>query len=219
MPDTSPFRFRDYRAFWAARLASTIGNTMLVVVIGIHVYDIARQSGMTIKEASFWLGMIGIAQFLPLFLLTLVAGYVADRLDRRWIVRVFIAVEMLCAASLAALVWLDAMTLVPLFTVAVLLGIGRAFAGPALSSIAPNIVPPAVLPSAIAMNAIAWQAGSIVGPVLGALTLALIANASSFFNLPSHTQLFVQGGLLILAIGLYSRLRSVGAARDEMIAR
>jgi MFS family permease len=167
MSDVSPFRFRDYRVFWAARLASTIGNTMLVVVIGIHVYDIARASGMTIKEASFWLGMIGIAQFVPLFLLTLVAGYVADRLDRRWIVRVFIGVEMLCAASLAALVWLDAMTLVPLFTVAVLLGIGRAFAGPALSAIAPNIVPPAVLPSAIAMNSIAWQAGAIVGPLIG----------------------------------------------------
>ena len=167
MAEASPFRFRDYRAFWAARLASTIGNTMLVVVIGIHVYDIARASGMTIKEASFWLGMIGIAQFLPLFLLTLVAGYVADRLDRRWIVRLFIAVEMLCAASLALLVWLDAMTLVPLFTVAVLLGIGRAFAGPALSAIAPNIVPPAVLPSAIAMNSIAWQAGAIVGPLIG----------------------------------------------------
>jgi MFS family permease len=173
MSDGSPFRFRDYRAFWAARLASTIGNTMLVVVIGIHVYDIARASGMSIKEASFWLGMIGIAQFLPLFLLTLVAGYVADRLDRRWIVRLFIGVEMLCAASLAALVWLDAMTLFPLFTVAVLLGIGRAFAGPALSAIAPNIVPPAVLPSAIAMNSIAWQAGAIVGPLLGGAAYAL----------------------------------------------
>lgn len=173
MSDVSPFRFRDYRAFWAARLASTIGNTMLVVVIGIHVYDIARHSGMSIKEASFWLGMIGIAQFLPLFLLTLIAGYVADRLDRRWIVRLFIGVEMLCAASLAALVWLDAMTLFPLFTVAVLLGIGRAFAGPALSAIAPNIVPPAVLPSAIALNSIAWQTGAIVGPLVGGAAYAL----------------------------------------------
>jgi MFS family permease len=173
MSSGSPFQFRDYRAFWAARLASTIGNTMLVVVIGIHVYDIARASGMSIQEASFWLGMIGIAQFLPLFLLTLVAGYVADRLDRRWIVRVFLAVEMLCAAALALFVWLDAMTLVPLFAVAVLLGIGRAFAGPALSSIAPNIVPPAILPSAIAMNSIAWQAGAIAGPLLGGAAYAI----------------------------------------------
>ena len=129
MSEPSPFRYRDYRAFWVARLASTIGNTMLVVVIGIHVYDIARaELGMSIEEASFWLGMVGLAQFLPLFLLTLVAGYVADRVDRRWIVRISLASEMLCAAALAALVWLDAMSLVPLFAVAVLLGIGRAFA-------------------------------------------------------------------------------------------
>jgi MFS family permease len=162
MAETSPFQFRDYRAFWAARLASTIGNTMLVVVIGIHVYDIARADGMSIEQASFWLGMIGIAQFLPLFLLTLVAGYVADRLDRRWIVRVFIGLEMLCAVALAALVWLDAMSLLPLFAVAILLGIGRAFAGPALSAIAPNIVPPHLLPSAIALNSIACWAASLM---------------------------------------------------------
>jgi len=166
MSEVSPFRYRDYRAFWAARLTSTIANTMLVVVIGIHVYDIARQT-MTIHEASFWLGMIGLAQFLPLFLLTLVAGYVADRVDRRWIVRLSLAMEMLAAAALAALVWLDAMSLIPLFAVAVLLGIGRAFAMPALGSIAPNLVPAAILPSAIALNSIAWQVGMVAGPLIG----------------------------------------------------
>ncbi|TFI56786.1 MFS transporter [Sphingomonas parva] len=171
-PPASPFAFRDYRAFWCARLASTIANTMLVVVIGIHVYDIARQT-MSIERASFWLGMIGLAQFLPLLLLTLVAGYVADRIDRRWIVRASLSLELLCAASLALLLWADAMTLEPLFTVAVALGIGRAFAGPALSSIAPNLVPPASLPSAIALNSIAWQAGAVAGPLLGGAAYAL----------------------------------------------
>ena len=108
-----------------------------------------------------------------MFLLTLVAGYVADRVDRRWIVRISIAMEMLGAAALALLVWLDAMTLAPLFAVAVLLGIGRAFAGPALSSIAPNLVPAALLPSAIALNSIAWQAGAVAGPLLGGAAYAL----------------------------------------------
>jgi ribose transport system ATP-binding protein len=61
--------------------------------------------------------------------------------------------------------------------------------------------------------------GSIVGPLLGALLLALVANASSFLNLPAHTQLYVQGGLVLFAIGLYSRLRATGAARDETIVR
>ncbi|HKR25550.1 MAG TPA: MFS transporter [Allosphingosinicella sp.] len=174
MAEASPFQFRDYRAFWLARLASTIANTMLVVVIGIHVYDIARfDHGMSIKEASFWLGMIGLAQFLPLFLLTLAAGYVADRVDRRWIVRISLAAEMIGAAALALLVWLDAMSLVPLFGVAILLGIGRAFAMPALGSIAPNLVPAAILPSAIALNSIAWQVGMVAGPLTGGALYAL----------------------------------------------
>ena len=182
MAEVSPFRYRDYRAFWGARLASTIANTMLVVVIGIHVYDIARET-MSIHEASFWLGMIGLAQFLPLFLLTLIAGYVADRVDRRWIVRISLAMEMLGAAGLALLVWLDAMSLVPLFFVAVLLGIGRAFAMPALGSIAPNLVPAAILPSAIALNSIAWQVGMVAGPLIGgaayAISLSLPYEASA----------------------------------------
>jgi MFS family permease len=172
MAAASPFQFRDYRAFWCARLASTIANTMLVVVIGIHVYDIARET-MNIREASFWLGMVGLAQFLPLFLLVLVAGYVADRIDRRLIVRLCLATEMLCAAALAALMWFGAMSLAPLFAVAIILGVCRAFAGPALGSIAPNLVPPEQLPSAIALNSIAWQTGSVVGPLLGGGAYAL----------------------------------------------
>jgi len=168
---TSPFHYRDYRAFWFARLASTIANTMLIVVIGIHVYDIARQT-MSIYEASFWLGMIGLAQFLPLLLLVLAAGYVADRLDRRLIVLLALAAEMLCGLWLAALVWYDAMTLLPLFAVSVVLGIGRAFAGPALAAFAPNLVPAPLLPSAIALNSIAWQAGAVAGPLLGGTAYA-----------------------------------------------
>lgn len=182
MPATSPFHYRDYRAFWAARLASTMASTMLVVVIGIHVYDLARET-MSIERASFWLGMVGLAQFLPLFALTLVAGYVADRIDRRWIVRASLALELACSAALAALVWFDAMSLVPLFAVAVVLGIGRAFAGPALASFAPNLVPPPLLPNAIALNSIAWQAGSVAGPLIGggayALSTALPYEASA----------------------------------------
>ncbi|HWH18806.1 MAG TPA: MFS transporter [Allosphingosinicella sp.] len=172
MTAASPFHYRDYRAFWLARLASTVASTMLVVVIGIHVYDIARET-MSIQRASFWLGMVGLAQFLPLFLLTLVAGYVADRIDRRWIVRASLALELASAAALAALVWFEAMSLGPLFAVAVALGIGRAFAGPALSSFAPNLVPAELLPSAIALNSIAWQAGAVAGPLLGGAAYAI----------------------------------------------
>ena len=65
------------------------------------------------------------------------------------------------------------MSLIPLFAVAVLLGIGRAFAMPALGSIAPNLVPPAILPSAIALNSIAWQVGMVAGPLIGGAAYAV----------------------------------------------
>ncbi|HZF42229.1 MAG TPA: MFS transporter [Sphingomonadaceae bacterium] len=162
----SPFSFPQFRFYWSARLASTIASTLLVVVLGVHVYDVARET-MSIARASFWLGMVGLAQFLPLFALTLVAGYVADRVDRRWIVRSALALELGCAVTLGLLAANDAVTLPWLFAVAVALGVGRAFAGPALSAFAPNLVPPASLPSAIALGSIAWQAGAVTGPLIG----------------------------------------------------
>ena len=97
-PAPGPFSFPQFRYYWSARLASTIASTLLVVVLGVHVYDIARET-MSIARASFWLGMVGLAQFLPLFALTLVAGYVADRVDRRWIVRLSLMLELVCACT------------------------------------------------------------------------------------------------------------------------
>ena len=167
----SPFAIANYRAFFTARLASNIASAMLVIVIGWQVYDLARAT-MATRDAAFLLGMIGLAQFAPLFALTLVVGYVADRVDRRFIARAATALILVCAAALGTLALTTGVTLVALFVVAVLLGVGRAFIGPALSALAPNLVPPAILPTAIAWNSIGWQVGSIVGPPLGAFLYA-----------------------------------------------
>ena len=168
----SPFALRDFRAFWTAKLAGTLAQMMMVVVIGWQVYDVARET-MNEREAAFWLGMVGLAQFLPLFGLTLVVGYVADRIDRRWIVRASLTLELACAFALAVMAARDAVTLPSLFVVAALLGVGRAFASPALSALAPNLVPPSLLPTAIAWNSIGWQVGAIGGPPLGGYLYAV----------------------------------------------
>jgi len=167
----SPFAIPNYRAFWAARFTSTVGGMMLVIVIGWQVYAIARET-MPPKDAAFLLGMIGLAQFLPLFLLTLVVGYVADRVDRRYLARGAVALELACTATLGLLALADAVTLPALFVVAVLLGVGRAFAGPAMTALGPNLVPRAILPTAIAWNSIGWQTGAVLGPPLGAFLFA-----------------------------------------------
>ncbi|GGE95717.1 MFS transporter [Sphingomonas prati] len=161
-----PFTFPDYRSYLVARFSSTLAQNGMVVVIGWQVYDIARQT-MDLKDAAFQLGLIGVAQFLPLLLLTLVVGWTADRIDRRWIARCAVLLEASCAIALAVLAWSDRTTLPALFGIAALLGVARAFAGPALSALAPNLVPPASLPTAIALSSIAWQSGGIVGPAAG----------------------------------------------------
>ena len=167
----SPFSIPNFRAFWAARFAATVGGMMLVIVIGWQVYAISRET-MPPREAAFMLGMIGLAQFLPLFMLTLVVGYVADRIDRRYIARAALALQFSGAAFLGILGLYNATTLPALFIVAVLIGIGRAFSGPSLSALAPNLVPRAMLPTAIAWSSIGMQTGAVVGPPLGAFLFA-----------------------------------------------
>lgn len=172
-----PLQIPAFRAFWAARLTSTIGQMAMVIVIGWEVYDIARET-MGVKEAALRLGIIGLVQFVPLFLLTLVSGWTADRLDRRWIARVSLTLELACALALASLAWRGTTTLAALYGVAALLGVARAFAGPALGALAPNLVPRAILPKAIALSSIAWQSGAIAGPAVGGLLYAYAPHAA-----------------------------------------
>lgn len=172
----APLRIRDYRAFWAARFLATVAGLMMVVVIGWQVYDIARET-MNRDEAALLLGMIGLVQFLPLFCLALVVGVIADRMDRRHIARAAVALEVGCAAVLGWLALpISGYATVPLsslFVVAGLLGVARAFQGPSMAALAPNLVPRELLPQAIALNSISWQAGAVIGPPLGAFLYAV----------------------------------------------
>ena len=163
-----PLRIPDYRAFWLARLTTTIGQMAMVIVIGWQVYDIARQT-MDIHQAAFQLGLIGLVQFVPLFVLTPISGWTADRLDRRYVARAVILLELLCALILLWSTWGGFISLPILFGVASLLGVARAFAGPALGAMAPNLVPREILPNAIALSSTAWQVGAIAGPALGGI--------------------------------------------------
>jgi MFS family permease len=171
-----PLRIPAFRYFWLARLATTIGQMAMVIVIGWQVYDIARHT-MGLKEAALRLGIIGVVQFVPLFLLTLVTGWTADRLDRRWIARGAVALECFCALTLAYFAWKHTTTLEILYVVAALLGVARAFAGPALGALAPNLVPRDILPRAIALSSMAWQTGAILGPAVGGYLYALSPHA------------------------------------------
>lgn len=169
----SPLSFPDYRYYWLARFTAVMATMAMVVVIGYQLYDTARTDyGMSIREASFQLGLLGLVQFVPLAILTPVAGWVADRFERRSVAIFSNLIDLVIAALLGWFTWTDALTLPLLFGLAALHGVARVFSGPAMSAIAPNIVPPAVLPRAIAMSSIAWQSASVVGPAAGGLIYA-----------------------------------------------
>lgn len=170
---TSPLQIRDYRLFWQARFFSVLATTGMVVIIGYQLYDVARSDyDMSIAQAAFQLGVLGLVQFIPLFLLTPVAGVVADRFDRRLIAGLSAGVDMLIALSLAIAAHTDAVTLPLLYVLAAMHGSVRIFAGPALSAIVPNVVPADLMPRAIAMSSIAWQIGSVAGPAAAGLMFA-----------------------------------------------
>lgn len=170
---TSPLAIPDYRLFWIARFAAVLSTIGMIVIIGYQVYDTARgKYGMSIPQASFQIGLVGLFQFIPLAVLTPVAGWVADRFERRTVARLANAIDMSIALGLGYVTAHHLLTLPILFALAAMHGVARVFSGPALSAIAPNIVPASLLPKAIAMSSIAWQTGSVIGPAIGGFLYA-----------------------------------------------
>jgi MFS family permease len=157
-------RIANYRAYWIARLTMTLAQYAMLLIIAWQTYNMARDSGMSIAGASGQLALIGLLQFLPLFVLTPFVGLAADRFDRRNIARLTVLLQLICATTLGWLTWAEAISIPLILGIAILLGIARAFNGPALSALAPNLVPKEVLPTAIALSSIGWQVGMLGGP-------------------------------------------------------
>ncbi|KHL26014.1 MFS transporter [Croceibacterium mercuriale] len=193
----SPLAIADYRRFWLARFLAVFATLSTVVLIGYQTYDVARADyGMERADAAFMLGLLGLAQFIPIFLLTPVAGLAADRFDRRRVVLFANGIDSVIALTLALCTWHDALSLPLLFTLAAAHGAARVFNGPALAAIAPNLVPPTLLPRAIALSSIAWQTGSVIGPALGGLLFGWSPAAPYFLS----AALVLTSGLLISTV-------------------
>jgi MFS family permease len=167
---TSPLQIRDFRLYWLSRLAATLATIGMVVIIGYQLYDVARgQYGMSISQAAFLLGLLGLAQFVPLAIFTPVAGLVADRFDRRTVAVSAMGIDLAVALGLAVATQTGQTTLPLLFVLAAMHGTARVFIAPALSAVVPNIVPAPLIPRAMALSSMAWQTGAIAGPALAGL--------------------------------------------------
>jgi MFS family permease len=162
-PSPSLARHRPFALFWCARVAGTIAYQMQAVAIGWQIYDLTG--------SALDLGLIGLVQFVPVMLLALVVGHVADRYDRRRVVRACQLTEALAAALAAASAagWL---TEPAIFAIVLVVGTARAFELPALHAQVPGLVPPGLFARAVAGSASANQLAIIIGPALGGFVYA-----------------------------------------------
>lgn len=141
-----------------------VATQMQAVVVAWQVYDQTRDA--------MALAYVGLAQFLPMLLLLMPAGDLIDRFDRRRILALSWAMGAVCSALLW---WLTdgSAGVTGIYAVLVLYGCSRAFSGPAMQSLLPQIVPRAQLAQAIAANSMLMRASTIGGPILGGFLYAL----------------------------------------------
>ena len=177
-PSPSVFRHRAFALFWWARVFSALAVQAESVTIGWQVYTVARHAH-SVDQSAFLVGMVGLSQFVPLFLLTFIAGATADRQDRRSIMLACTAVEIACVLVLAMLSRHLSLGLTPIFIIAAIFGASRAFLSPASGAMGPMLVPRESLPHAISRNSLGDQAGSVIGPWIGG-TLCAISTSVSY---------------------------------------
>jgi MFS family permease len=169
---TNPWAIRDFRLIWLGRLSAVLAIQIQSSALLWQVYEIARRDH-PIEQASLYLGLVGLAQFIPLLALTLPAGEMADRRYRRTTVMLAIVAEGTCAVAYLAMAIHGNPPLWGLLSVAVAFGASRAFLAPASQAFLPMVVGRAALPRAIAAQSIAFQTGAIAGPALGGLIVGL----------------------------------------------
>ena len=166
------FTYQAYTKYWIARLCTNFATQIVAVAVAWQIYDLTRDP--------FDLGIIGLVQFLPLLLLVLITGAVADRFGRKLVMAISIAGQFLCTLAILYFSWRGLTSPMPIFIALAGLGITRAFFGPASQSLTVNLVPTHIFPNAVAWNSSSWQLASIVGPVMGGLLYGLGANVPYF---------------------------------------
>lgn len=155
------FRHRSYVLLFFARFMAAFAAEVISIAVSWQMFAETK--------SAFYLGLVGLVQFLPSLLLILVTGTVIDRYNRRVIVSICMMVSALCSAALLLITLTGSFSPLLVFVILTIFGIERAFMSPAVSSLSPNLVPAEDLPNSFAWNSSSWQVASITGPVAGGL--------------------------------------------------
>jgi MFS family permease len=172
LPSFAPFRHRNFQRFWLMRAFSTLGFQIQATTIGWQVYEVARDGGRSVEQSAFLLGLVGLAQFLPLLVLSPFGGMAADRYDRRLILLFYHAAKFATLVALLAIsVLAGESAITAIFVAAVISGGLNAVAPAASQALMPSLVPREELPQAIAVSSLAFSTSSILGPSVAGLAI------------------------------------------------
>ncbi len=189
---------RTFKAYFFGQTASFLAYQMLAVAVGWQIYDLTH--------SPLILGLVGLVQFLPQFLLTLVVGHVADRYDRQRVVVCCLLAEGTMVAILAAGSAAHFLDRNLILACACLIGAARAFEAPTMQALLPTLVEPAMLPRCLAVSAAGRQTGIIFGPALGGLVY--IAGAGAAYGVCA-------GFYLVALVFIFAIPRRQGMVRRE----
>jgi MFS family permease len=156
---------RDFALLWSGLVSEGFGLQMVAVAVGWQVFAVRR--------SAFDLGLVGLCEFVPLLLLALPAGQLADHVSRRLVLAGAIAISMVVALALLGVTLAGAHQLWPFLVLAAGNGVGQALGSPAGRALGPTLIPWELLPSALALRSIAFQSGTVAGPALGGLLFSI----------------------------------------------
>jgi MFS family permease len=160
-PATPLFRIRSFALLFTTRLSSNMANHMLAVAAGWQVYELT--------DSALHLGLIGLVQFMPPLLLMLLAGQVADRFNRRLIIRCCFAVELGMYAGMFVVSLMPRPSLVAIYLLLLGNAMARTFEQPTILALVPAMAPRALLGRAVAAHVAAGKLSVLLGPSLGGI--------------------------------------------------
>ena len=209
------FTYRDFRVQWFGACTSSIGTWM----------QIAAQNWLVLKltDSAFFLGLDAFLQQLPIMLFTLIGGVLADRYDRRRTLLASQYVQMSTSATLALLMYFQAVEIWHILVLSFVTGLAQAFGGPAYQSLIPSLVDKRDLTNAIALNSIQFIVARVIGPTLFGATL-LFFKANGYDEPQAMNAAFALNALSFLVV-IYTLMSlhvkhlaptTTGSMRDEM---
>ena len=190
-------QIRDFALLWSSSLTNGLASQMLAVAIGWQVYAIHRNP--------LDLGLVGLMEFLPLPVLALPAGQLADRLPRRLVGAASYVLTISIAVVLIFVTLAGATKLWPFLALAAVAGVASVVGNPATRALTPELVPPELVPGAVALRSLAGQIGVIAGPALGGIVFAIEPLAVYATS----------AGLLTLSLAALLALRPAARSSDE----